>query len=446
MRDVSVSRTSTTSAPHGERGAPSKARTLLSIALIALNQFGPVTTWFSTTEGAEIAASSSHASQGSPGTSGDYRIGEEDELAISVYGDPDLLKTQTVRPGGRISFPLVGDISASGLTVYELRQQLVDRIARFRREPQVTVIVTKYDSRKVSVLGQVKTPRLLHLSSDIKLLDAISRAGGLTEDADLQGAFLVRNGQIQPLDFEKLFRQGDFSQNVPLVLIPNAKDKTVSVVGQVNKPQVIPLTVGMTLMESISRAGGLTEDADLQGALLVRSGQIQPVDFEKLLRQGDFSQNVTLQPNDVVLIPNAKYKKVFVLGEVAKPNAVAGKSGLTLMEAIATAGGFTVGAKRQNILIARGGLANPHIVTVNADAITRHAAENVPLQPGDIVYVPKSVVANVVRFFQTLSTILTPFVLASTGIVLGPQVQAVLTGSGSSMAVPVNTSPTVLGR
>ncbi len=389
---------------------------------------------------------------------GDYRIGEEDELAISVYGDPDLAKTQTVRPGGKISFPLIGDITASGRTPSELRDEMAQQLARYVKQPNVTVIITKYNSRKISVLGEVRTPGLLRVSSDITLLEAISRSGGLTEDADLQGSLLIRDGHIQPVNFEKLFKQGDLSQDVLLrpsdaILIPNLKDKRVLVLGQVNKPVVLPLTPGITLLESISRSGGLTEDADLQGALLIRDGQIQPVNFEKLIKQGDFSQNLPLKPNDTVLIPNVRDKKVFVLGEVNKPGVLPLRAGVTLVESISMAGGFTENAKKQNVLIVRGGLGNPTMLTVNVDTITQkgQTVQNVPLEPGDIVYVPKSLVASVVKFFQNLASILTPLVLAESGIVLGPSMEAVLTGraTGGQAVSPqpvVSPQPAVTGR
>ena len=68
------------------------------------------------------------------------------------------MKTQTVRPDGKIAFPLVGDIQARALTPDELREQIAQRIARYVKNPEVTVIVTTYNSKKISVLGEVKNP------------------------------------------------------------------------------------------------------------------------------------------------------------------------------------------------------------------------------------------------------------------------------------------------
>jgi len=377
----------------------------------------------------------------------DYRIGDDDELAISVYGDTDLSKTQIVRPGGRIAFPLIGEITASGRTPEELSREIAQRLTPYVRNPRVTVIVSKFNSRRLSVLGEVKTPGIVGYSSEITLLEAVSRSGGLTEDADLLGALFVRGGEVEPVDFYALFKRGEMSQNVVMksgdaVLIPSMKEKKVLVLGQVSKPLVVTLTPGLTLVEAIARAGGLTDSADLAGALLVREGRAEPVNFDLLLRKGDLSQNALLKANDVVMIPNVIDKKVFVLGEVTKPLAMPLRTGTTLVEAISTAGGFTISAKKSNVMIVRGGLGNPKIIAVDVDAVTKEGqvAANVSLEPGDIVYTPRSVISDVVKFAQDLTAILTPFVVAMSGIVLGPTVQAVLTGQaipqGTSVVVP----------
>ena len=292
----------------------------------------------------------------------EYRIGVDDELEISVYGDKDLGKIQSVRPDGKIDLPLAGAVQASGLTADELREELQQRLSKYLRSPQVTVIITKYNSKKVSILGEVKTPGLLRLSSDINLLEAISRAGGLTDDADLAGALLVREGKILPLSFEKLLRRGDFSQNVPL------------------------------------------------------------------------------ESNDVILLPNIKDKKVFILGEVKKTLVATLKPGVTLIEALSMAEGFTVDAQRSNVLIIRGGLGSPKIMEINVDEITKReqTAHNVQLQPGDIVYVPKTLIANVVQYFTYLRDIIGPLVLAGTGITLYPAIRSILlTGEGSQQGISI---------
>src|SRR5688572_5921716 len=105
------------------------------------------------------------AAQPQAGLTVDYVLGEDDEIEISVYGDSELEKTQAVRPGGLITFPLIGSIRASGQTPEQLRETIAEQLARYVNNPKVTVIVRAYNSRKVSVLGQVNAPGLLRVSS-----------------------------------------------------------------------------------------------------------------------------------------------------------------------------------------------------------------------------------------------------------------------------------------
>jgi polysaccharide biosynthesis/export protein len=355
---------------------------------------------------------------------GDYILGEEDEVEISVYGNDDLEKTQAVRPGGYITFPLVGSIRASGRTPEQLREEIAGLLSSNVRNPQVTVIVKAYNSRKVSVLGEVKAPGLQRVSSNISVLEALSRAGGMNEDADLRGTLVLRGQQIVPVDFTRLLKQGDPTQNIPLqpgdvILVPNLNEKKVFVLGQVRAPQVVSLTPNLSVVEALSRAGGLTDDADLSGAMVVRSGSALPVSFDKLMHGSDLSQNIRLQPDDTILIPDIRDKKVFVLGTVRSPLVATLKPGTTLVEAISMAGGFADGARTSNILVVRGGLGNPTLMTVNFNNIVdgRPEAPNAPLESGDIVYVPRTAISNAARFFQDISSIITPFVLAETGYI-----------------------------
>ena len=355
----------------------------------------------------------------------DYILGEDDEIEISVYGNDDLEKTQAVRPGGYITFPLIGSIRASGLTPEQLRTQIATQLATYVRNPQVAVIVRGYNSRKVSVLGQVKAPGLQRVSSDIRVLEALSRAGGITDDADLRNALLLRGQQLVPVDFTRLLKNGDAGQNLPLqsgdvILIPSVAEKKVFVLGQVRTPQVVSLTPDLSVVEAISRAGGLTESADLSGAMVVRSGNALPVSFDKLMRSSDLSQNIRLEAEDTILIPDIKDKKIFVLGTVRSPLVAPLRPGTTVVEAVSMAGGFADGAKTSDIVVIRGGLGNPTLMTVNFDDIVdgRLEAPNSLLESGDIVYVPRTAISNVARFFQDISSIVTPFVLAETGYIL----------------------------
>jgi polysaccharide export outer membrane protein len=221
-------------------------------------------------------------------------------------------------------------------------------------------------------------------------------------------------------------------------LIPSVKDKNVSILGQVHKPLVLPIRPGTTLIEAISRAEGITDDADLVASVVMREGQVLTVDFEKLLKHGDASQNVVLKPNDVVLIPDVRDKKVFVLGAVNRPTVVALKPGLTVVESIAVAGGFAEGAQPRTVVLVRGGLANPTLLSLNLKEVTDKAemSQNAMLLQNDIIFVPKSFVHNLNQFFRSVSTVLTPIILARAGLTLGADLQQIANPGQNAVVVP----------
>jgi polysaccharide export outer membrane protein len=109
-----------------------------------------------------------------------YAIGIGDVLEISVWKNPELAVTTPVRPDGRISVPLLGDIQASGMTPLALRQSLTDRFKEYVTAPGVSVVIKEINSRKVFVTGEVKNPGSYDLQPRTKLMQVVAMAGGLT--------------------------------------------------------------------------------------------------------------------------------------------------------------------------------------------------------------------------------------------------------------------------
>ena len=109
-----------------------------------------------------------------------YRIGVEDVLLISVWRDADLTRDVPVRPDGKISLPLIQDIPAAGKTPAELGQEIQNRLKEFMSNPSVTVIVREINSIKIYLLGEVAHPGPVMPRSEVRLLQAISMAGGIT--------------------------------------------------------------------------------------------------------------------------------------------------------------------------------------------------------------------------------------------------------------------------
>jgi polysaccharide biosynthesis/export protein len=118
-----------------------------------------------------------------PADDGDYKIGPEDVLDISVWKNPELSRTVPVRPDGKVSLPLVNDIQAAGLTPSRLRQELTRRLSEYVPSPEVAVIVREVHSGKVSVVGQVRSPGRYEVRSPATVLELIALAQGFTDFA-----------------------------------------------------------------------------------------------------------------------------------------------------------------------------------------------------------------------------------------------------------------------
>jgi polysaccharide export outer membrane protein len=141
-------------------------------------------------------ASSRHVQAQQPNTtpvsSDDYVLGVEDKLSISVWKEPDLAKTISIRPDGKITFPLVGDVQAAGRTAKQLSDEVSKALERYIKEPVVTVAVEEINNFRVFVLGEVATQGVLTLRRRTRLLEAIALAGGMTQFADKSNVVLMR--------------------------------------------------------------------------------------------------------------------------------------------------------------------------------------------------------------------------------------------------------------
>ena len=137
-----------------------------------------------------------------------FQIGPEDILDISVWKNPELSRTVPVRPDGKVSLPLVNDIQAAGLTPATLREQVTERLAEFIPTPEVSVMVREVHSRKVAVVGAVKTPGRFELKSPMTVLEVIALAQGFTDFASRDRIVVLRqNGSTTtrvPFNYRKI--------------------------------------------------------------------------------------------------------------------------------------------------------------------------------------------------------------------------------------------------
>jgi polysaccharide export outer membrane protein len=149
-----------------------------------------------------------------------YVIGAEDILHIDAWKEPEITRTVPVRPDGKISLPLVNDIQAAGLTPTQLAMIITEKLKKYLTDPQVTVVVTAINSRRIYIMGEVGRPGAFPLLPDMTILQALSGAGGFTQFAHLKGIYLLRNEngkQVKyPFNYKEVIRGERPEQNLVL--------------------------------------------------------------------------------------------------------------------------------------------------------------------------------------------------------------------------------------
>jgi len=150
-----------------------------------------------------------------------YTIGVDDVLDISVWKEPDVSRSVPVRPDGKISLPLINDVQAAGLTPADLATEITGRLKKFLNDPQVTVIVTQINSRRVYIVGGVVRAGAYPLLPGMTVLQAISSAGGFSVYADTKAIRVVRvvdGKQTElPFDYHAVLKGSKSSENILLL-------------------------------------------------------------------------------------------------------------------------------------------------------------------------------------------------------------------------------------
>ena len=240
-----------------------------------------------------------------------YIIGPEDVLEVQVWERKDLNQTVFVRPDGRTSLPLVGEIMVAGKTIQDLQDHLAKVYEKTVQSAVVTVIVKEIKSRPVYFVGGFGRPGPLQLTREMTLLQAISVVGGVVPGGDAEHGYVLRGDKRTAVDFYKLLQKGDLSQNSRLepgdtVVVPIAD--LVYVQGEVRAPSPLKYTTDLTLLKAITQAGGLTPLAAsgrvdlLRGRAGEKKERIR-VDVDKIMRAPDENPDVILKPDDIIYVP-----------------------------------------------------------------------------------------------------------------------------------------------
>jgi len=249
----------------------------------------------------------------------DYRIGRQDLLELKVFDLKELDQTVRVADDGSITLPLLGRLDAAGLTKGEL-EALIARLleARFVRNPQVTIFVKEYQSKKVAVSGAVKKPDTYEMLGEKTLLEMISLAGGL--DRDLGKEIIIFRPQEEgtqriAINLDKLVYEADPTLNVAvlpgdIVYVPAVEKVRIFVTGAVKTPNLyeVPRSEPVTVLKAVTLAGGTTDRASQSKVQIIRTGAdgqrvTIPVNLKKVKRGK--AEDPILQKDDLVLVPES---------------------------------------------------------------------------------------------------------------------------------------------
>ena len=186
-------------------------------------------------------------------------------------------------------------------------------------------------------------------------------------------------------------------RNPRLILTPiDLASNSYTVIGMVRLSGEFSLDSPITLTEAMARAGGTESGlfdrryvdlADLDRSFIIREGKRLPVDFRRLLLEGDMSQNIALAPGDFIQIASALANDYFVLGSVESPGREGFTPGASVVSAITKRQGFTRSAYQERVLVVRGSMSEPEAHVVNVRAILRGESADFPLEPKDLVFV-----------------------------------------------------------
>jgi polysaccharide export outer membrane protein len=248
-----------------------------------------------------------------PAFAQEYVIGPGDVLEVSVVGEPIVSGSVTVGPDGSIVMPLIGQVAINGLTLPQATEKIAAALKGFIREPQVVVAIRQASPRRqfVYLLGQVARPGVYEMPTGWSVAELIAVAGGPAPAAALSRAFIMRKSETIPVNLEQLLVDGNPSANVTLssgdlVIVPETKSRVV-IMGQVVKPGPYLLKPGDRVVDVLSSAGGPTPNAGTQEIGIIRQGTpkptVTPVNLEKFYKSGDMSQNLALQPGDIIYVP-----------------------------------------------------------------------------------------------------------------------------------------------
>lgn len=244
-----------------------------------------------------------------------YPLGPGDKLQINVYNVEDMNQTVVVDPNGNVTFPVLDKVSVQGLTVNDLQHHMEQLLAKFVRDPQVSIQLLEYGSRYVNVLGEVGNPGRIPLKGALRVLDAVSQAGGFTNksgDVELQrrdasGRMVSRLIRQEDLLTDKAQGANLYLRDQDVINVQGVKSVYVS--GEVKNPGSFPFNRDMTVLKAVTLAGGFTQWAKKDHVDILREKDGRPavitVDVSRV--EKGKAEDLALEPNDHVVVKERKF-------------------------------------------------------------------------------------------------------------------------------------------
>ena len=241
-----------------------------------------------------------------------YILRPNDTIRLEVYGEPDLTGSVRILKTGEASFPLIGSLMISGLSVSAASEKIRELYEKdYLVDPKLTLTVQEYATEFISVIGAVRNPGQIPMpvSGNLDLAAAMATAGGLAENADANGILLVRaSGTTSTYSISSIVSgpNGRVRLEAGDRIIVNQSafvGKSLTILGQVGRQGPLPFPVNgrLDLVSAIAMAGGLSDLANPKKITINRKGRVITVDYKEISQRGD--QPFLLQPDDIVNVP-----------------------------------------------------------------------------------------------------------------------------------------------
>ena len=248
------------------------------------------------------------------------------------------------------------------------------------------------EAGKISVLGEVRAPRSFQITEPLTVIEALAQVGSTTPEADLRRAQVITPDGSIPIDLDALIMRGEMQYNLSMnpgdvLLVPPAGPETVLVLGAVQRPGVIDIREQQQRdVLRLLTVAGPTDMAALQAVHIYRENEAITVDLQAIM-DGDLSRNITLEPDDVVVV--AEINTIYLMGAAGRQGPVPLTEDLSLLDVVATYGNFQVGNMKQVTVLRMDEFGETEFFTRNMGQAHRGVSpEDMMLREGDIVFIP----------------------------------------------------------